>query len=111
MERFVADAVAVADFVVFDSPAGASFADATVLAGIIKRTLLVQSAGVAPSGAEAEFRMRLDQVGAEYLGVLFNRVRPEDVRGPLGGRSIYRSLPPSPPPSGTVSPTSPAIPG
>ncbi len=111
MERFVADAAAVADFVVFDSPAGASFADATVLAAIIKRTLLVQSAGVAPSGAEAEFRMRLDQVGAEYLGVLFNRVRPEDVRGPLGGRSIYRSLPPSPPPAGTVSPTSPAIPG
>ncbi|BCW97501.1 MAG: hypothetical protein KatS3mg024_0328 [Armatimonadota bacterium] len=111
MERFVEDAAAVADFVVFDSPAGASFADATVLAAIIKRTLLVQSAGVAPSGAEAEFRMRLDQVGAEYLGVLFNRVRPEDVRGPLGGRSIYRSLPPTPPPSGTVSPTSPAIPG
>ncbi len=111
MERFVADASSVADFVVFDSPAGALFADATVLAAVIKRTLLVQSAGTAPTGAEAEFRMRLDQVGAEYLGVLFNRVRPEDVRGPFGGRSIYRSLPPSAPPSGTVSPTSPAIPG
>jgi succinoglycan biosynthesis transport protein ExoP len=111
MERFVADASAVADFVVFDSPAGAAFADATVLAAVIKRTLLVQSAGVPPTGAEAEFRMRLDQVGAEYLGVLFNRVRPEEVRGPLGGRSIYRSLPPSPPAAGTVSPTSPAIPG
>ncbi len=112
VSRFLEDALSVADFVVFDTPAGAAFADATLLAAHVKRVMLVQSAGRVPRGAEAEFKARLEQVGVEFLGVVLNKVRPDDSHGVYHFRTAYAGLPPGGnPPAGTVSPTSPAIPG
>lgn len=111
MKKFLEDTIEVADFVVFDSPAGSAFADATVLASYIQRVLLVQSAGRVPRGAEREFKSRLEQVGAEFIGVVLNKVRPDDSHGLYHFRTAYAGLPQGGPPPGTVSPTSPAIPG
>ncbi|MEI6914328.1 MAG: polysaccharide biosynthesis tyrosine autokinase, partial [Armatimonadota bacterium] len=110
MERFFEDSTSVADFVVFDSPAGAAFADATVLASYIKRVLLVQSAGRVPRGAESEFKIRLEQVGAEFIGVVLNKVRPDDSHGLYHFRTAYASLPPGGN-TPAISSNSPAIPG
>ncbi len=112
MKRFYEDTIEVADFVVFDSPAGSAFADATVLASYIRRVLMVQAAGRVPRGAELEFKSRLEQVGAEFVGVLLNKVRPDDSHGLYYFRTAYAGLPEGgAPPSETVPPTSPAIPG
>lgn len=112
MQKFMDEALAVADFVIFDSPAGVAFADATVLASYAKRVLMVQSAGRVPRGAESEFKARLEQVGAELLGVVLNKVRPDDSHGVYHFRSAYASLPGrrGGGSSGSVPPTSPAIP-
>jgi len=72
----------------------------------------VQAAGRVPRGAELEFKSRLEQVGAEFVGVLLNKVRPDDSHGLYYFRTAYAGLPEGgTPPSGTVPPTSPAIPG
>ena len=111
MKAFVENAAAVADFVVFDTPAGAAFVDATVIASFVKRVLLVQCAGRVPQGAEVEFSARLQQVGAEFVGVVLNKVRPEASHGAYHFRTAYAGLPGPGNPPGSVSPTSPAIPG
>ncbi|MCC6484325.1 MAG: polysaccharide biosynthesis tyrosine autokinase [Armatimonadetes bacterium] len=111
MRHFVEEASGVADFVIFDSPAGAAFADPTVIAAYVKQVLLVQSAGRVPRGAENEFRSRLEQIGAEFVGVVLNKVRPDDSHSIYHFRTAYGRLPGSTPPAGSLGSTSPAIPG
>ncbi len=90
LTEFVAQVGSLADFVVFDSPAGSTFPDAALLASTIKNVVIVHSAGRVPRGAEAEFRTRLDMVGAEILGVVMNKVRAEDSHGHFHYRRFYQ---------------------
>jgi len=92
MTDFVAQIGTIADFVVFDSPAGITFADASLVASVVKNVVLVHSAGRVPRGAESEFRNKLDLAGANILGAVLNRVRPEDSHGYFHYRRFYADL-------------------
>lgn len=81
MVKFVKDINELADFVIFDSPAGAAFADPVLLAVLVKNVIIVHAAGSVPRGAEAEFSSRLEQVDANFLGAVLNMARPEDSHG------------------------------
>jgi len=89
MKQFVEEISKHADFVLFDSPAGIAFADSALLAALVKNVILVHSAGRVPRGAEAEFRQRLDQVQANIIGAVLNRVRPEESHGYYHYRRSY----------------------
>lgn len=92
MEAFVKDINELADYVIFDSPAGITFADATLLAALVKNVVIVYAAGTVPRGAEAEFRNRLEQVDANLLGAVLNMVNPEDSHGFYHFRVGYEEL-------------------
>lgn len=92
MTDFVKEIGTIADYVVFDSPAGVTFADATMLASRIKNVVLVYSAGKVPRGAEVEFRKRLDSAGARILSVVLNRVKPEDSHGYFYYKRFYQNV-------------------
>lgn len=92
MDKFVTAINDLADFVVFDSPAGVAFADSVLLASLLKNVLVVYAAGTVPRGAEVEFCKRLDQVSANVLGVVLNMVNPEDSHGFYHFRSGYEEL-------------------
>lgn len=81
MVRFMKEINEVADFVIFDSPAGAAFADAVLLAVLVKNVMIVHAAGTVPRGAETELNSRLEQVDANFLGAVLNMARPEDSHG------------------------------
>lgn len=99
MEQFVERTTRLADFVIFDSPAGAIFADSTLIAAHVKNVIVVHAAGQPSRGAEAEFHSRLEQVGASLIGAVLNKVRPEDSRGVYYYRRAYRELALRQPPS------------
>jgi len=92
MQQVVDELGKMADFVVFDSPAGVTFADATLLAAVVKNVILVHAAGSVPRGAEAEFQTRLDQVNSNIVGVVLNMVSPQDSHGYYHFRSSYGEL-------------------
>lgn len=92
MEQFIERTTRLADFVIFDSPAGAIFADSTLIAAHVKNVIIVHAAGQPSRGAEAEFHARLEQVGANLIGAVLNKVRPEDSRGMYYYRRAYRDL-------------------
>lgn len=79
MTKLVDEINDLADFVIFDSPAGLAFADATLMASLIRNVVIVYAAGSVPRGSEQEFRSRMMQVEANILGVVLNMVRPEDI--------------------------------
>ena len=81
MVKFVKEINELADFVIFDSPSGAAFADATLLAVLVKNVVIVHAAGSVPRGAEAEFHARLAHVDAHLMGTVLNMVKPEDSHG------------------------------
>lgn len=92
MEKFVEDVSAFADFVIFDSPAGVVFPDAAVIAAYVKNVVIAHMSGKTPRGAESEFRSKLDVVGANVIGVVLNRARPEDCNGFVHYREYYEDL-------------------
>lgn len=92
MAAFMKEIGGLADFVIFDTPAGITFADATVVASYAHNVVLVHAAGKVPRGAEAEFRGKLDFVGANVMGVVLNRVRPEDSHGYFHYRRFYKDM-------------------
>lgn len=92
MEQFIERTTRLADFVIFDSPAGAIFADSTLVAAHVKNVIIVHAAGQPSRGAEAEFHARLEQVGANLIGAVLNKVRPEDSRGVYFYQRAYREL-------------------
>jgi capsular exopolysaccharide synthesis family protein len=92
MGKFVQQISALADFVVFDSPAGATFADASVLAAYVKHVVIAHAAGKTSQGAESEFRGKLSIVGADIIGVVLNKVRPEDSNGFSHYRRFYEDV-------------------
>ena len=92
MASFVKTVNELADFVIFDSPAGITFADSIVLASLAKNVVIVHAAGTVSRGAEEEFSARLSQVNANVLGAVLNMVRPEDSHGYYHFRSAYEEL-------------------
>lgn len=92
MAKLVGELNEMADFVIFDSPAGIAFADGTLLAAMVKNVVLVYAAGTVPRGSEEEFRNRLLQVHANILGVVLNKVKPEDSHGYYHYKIAYDEL-------------------
>jgi polysaccharide biosynthesis transport protein len=96
MKTLVEQINSVADFVVFDSPAGIAFADAGILASHLKNVIIVHAAGRVSRGAETEFQARLDQGGANMVGAVLNMVHPDDSHGYFHYRRAYQDvLPPN----------------
>jgi len=92
LSKFVNAVNGLADFVVFDSPAGITFADSALLAAVVRNVIIIHAAGTVPRGAEAEFRNRLENVNANLLGAVLNMVNPEDSHGFYHFRSAYEEL-------------------
>jgi capsular exopolysaccharide synthesis family protein len=92
MVDFVQQISNLADFIVFDSPAGVTFADASLMASIIRNVLIVHAAGRPSNGAESEFRGRLELAGANVVGAILNMMRPEDSNGYSNYRQFYNGL-------------------
>jgi succinoglycan biosynthesis transport protein ExoP len=78
MKEFAKQISDLADFVIFDTPAGIAFPDPVLVASIVGNAVVVHSAGRVPRGSESELRARLDSVGIHLLGVVLNKVRRED---------------------------------
>lgn len=91
MEGVVAEVAKQADYVVFDSPAGSTFGDAAVLADHAQNIVLVHEAGRAASGAELEFHKSLERMGANVIGMVLNKTRPEDCPSYAHFRKNYES--------------------
>lgn len=71
----------LADFVVYDTPAGVTFPDPVLVASCVGNAVMVHSAGRVSRGSELEFRDRLESVGVQMLGTVLNKVRREDSSG------------------------------
>jgi succinoglycan biosynthesis transport protein ExoP len=91
-----------ADVVVIDTPAAGAFADAYVVGPLADGVLLVLEAGRPPRGIEQQVRVRLHRVGARVLGVVVNKVPPDNVdsyffydRFHNGGKARPRRLRPA----------------
>lgn len=78
MRDFAAQIAELADFVIYDTPAGIAFPDPVLVASIIGSAVVVHSAGRVPRGSEAELRARMDSSGIRILGAVLNKVRRED---------------------------------
>jgi succinoglycan biosynthesis transport protein ExoP len=92
IDDFVQRVTGFADFVIFDSPAGVTFADASLLAAAVRNVIVVHQAGRVPRGAEDEFRRRLERVDANLVGAVLNRVRREDSHGYYHFHRAYKGL-------------------
>lgn len=96
MKTFIEQITAVADFIIFDSPAGIAFADTSIIASYTKNVVIAHAAGRVTRGSESEFRSRLEQMGANLAGAILNMVHPDDSHGYFHYRRAYQDvLPPS----------------
>lgn len=68
----------VADFILIDTPAGATFADSTLISTTAGNVLIVHSAGQGMTEATREMLARFKQHGANMVGVVLNKVRLDD---------------------------------
>ncbi|MCH8275042.1 MAG: polysaccharide biosynthesis tyrosine autokinase [Armatimonadetes bacterium] len=78
MREFVEQIGKGADYIVFDSPSGATFGDPLVLAENVQNVVLIHEAGKAPSEAEFEFHKALERLGINVVGMVLNKTRPQD---------------------------------
>jgi capsular exopolysaccharide synthesis family protein len=81
MKQFVEQIKALADFVIYDTPASVTFPDAVLVAAQVGNAIVVHAAGRVSRGSEAELHARLVSVGAHELGGVLNRVKREDSSG------------------------------
>ncbi|MDR7545147.1 MAG: polysaccharide biosynthesis tyrosine autokinase [Armatimonadota bacterium] len=79
MQHLLGELKPRADLVLIDTPSAGAFADVFSLVPLAPSVLLVLGAGVPPRGIEQDVKTRLERVGAEMVGVVLNRVRPEFV--------------------------------
>lgn len=91
MSQFVEQISQGADYIVFDSPAGSTFADSQVIAGHVQNIILVHEAGQAPSGGEFEFHKALERLGVNIIGMVLNKTRPDDCPAYQHFRRNYES--------------------
>jgi capsular exopolysaccharide synthesis family protein len=92
MSDLVAAIEDIADFAIFDSPAGIAFADSALLASFVKNVIIVYAAGTVPRGEDAEFRARLDLMHVNVIGAILNKVKPEDSHGYYHFKIAYEGL-------------------
>ncbi|MHB9035837.1 MAG: GumC family protein [Armatimonadota bacterium] len=81
MKEFAEQIKALADFVIYDTPAAVTFPDAVLIAAQVGNALVVHSAGRVSRGSEAELHARLNSVGVHELGAVLNKVKREDSSG------------------------------
>ncbi|MEN6583103.1 MAG: polysaccharide biosynthesis tyrosine autokinase [Armatimonadota bacterium] len=81
MKDFSDQVKEIADFVIYDTPAGVAFPDPILVAANVGSAVIVHSAGRVPRGSEAELNERLASVGVHVLGAVLNRVKREDSSG------------------------------
>lgn len=92
MRDLTAQVHELADFVIYDTPAGVTFPDPTLVATMVGNALVVHSAGRVPRGSEAEFRARMENIGVRLLGVVLNKVRREDSSGYFHYHRSYEGI-------------------
>jgi len=92
MKEFTEQVRQVADFVVYDTPAGVTFPDAVLVSTQVGSAIVVHAAGRVPRGSEAEFRARLESVGVRLLGAVLNKVRREDSSGYFHYQRSYQGV-------------------
>jgi polysaccharide biosynthesis transport protein len=68
----------VADFIIIDTPAAATFADSTVIGLAAGNVLIVHAAGNGMTDATREMLSRLQRHEANLVGVVLNKVRLDD---------------------------------
>ena len=81
MKDFADQIKDIADFIIYDTPAGVAFPDPILVASHIGNAIVVHSAGRTSRGSELEFRTRLESVGVNLLGAVLNKVKREDSSG------------------------------
>lgn len=81
MKEFADQAKEVADFVVYDTPAGVTFPDPVLVATHVGAAVVVHCAGRVSRGSESELKARLESIGVRLLGAVLNKVRREDSSG------------------------------
>ncbi|MFQ5409291.1 MAG: polysaccharide biosynthesis tyrosine autokinase, partial [Anaerolineales bacterium] len=74
MAAILQDFAEMCDMVIVDSPPALAVTDAVVLSRAVDGVLLVVDSGTTSIGAAAQSKAQLDQVGAQVLGVVLNRV-------------------------------------
>lgn len=92
MKDFVTQVHELADFVIYDTPAGVTFPDPILVATIVGNAVVVHSAGRVPRGSEAELKARLESIGIRLLGVVLNKVRREDSSGYFHFHRSYEGI-------------------
>jgi len=93
MKELVEQLREVADFVIYDTPAGVAFPDPVLVSAHVGYALVVHSAGRVSRGSEAELRARLESVGVRLLGAVLNKVRREDSSGYFHYHRSYQGIP------------------
>ncbi|MEI6512352.1 MAG: polysaccharide biosynthesis tyrosine autokinase [bacterium] len=91
MAHFIEQASRGTDFIIIDTPAGSTFADAGIIAQSVKNVILVHEAGAPASESEGELTDRLERFGANIVGVVLNKVRYEDAPGYVNYRRSYEA--------------------
>lgn len=91
MARFIEQVSKGTDYIVIDTPAGATFADVGILAQVAKNVVLVHEAGAPATDAEAELNERLERMGANIIGIVLNKVRFEDAPGTVDYHRSYEA--------------------
>ncbi len=93
MEAVLADLRRRGDLVLVDTcPAGA-FADVFALARLATGVLLAIDAGQAPRGVEEQVKLALERVGANVIGLVLTKVRPDLVDSYYYQERYYREAP------------------
>jgi capsular exopolysaccharide synthesis family protein len=82
----------VADFVIYDTPAGVTFPDPVLVAAQVGAVVVVHSAGRVPRGSEADFHSRLQSMGVRLLGAVLNNVKREDSSSYFHYRRSYQGM-------------------
>lgn len=82
----------VADFVIYDTPAGVTFPDPVLVAAHVGAAVVVHSAGRVPRGSEIDLNVRLESIGVKLFGVVLNRVKREDSSSYFHYRRSYQGM-------------------
>jgi len=82
----------VADFVIYDTPAGVTFPDPVLVAAHVGAAVVVHSAGRVPRGSEADLNARLESIGVKLFGVILNKVKREDSSSYFHYRRSYQGI-------------------
>jgi capsular exopolysaccharide synthesis family protein len=77
------------DFIIFDTPAVATVADATIIASKVDATLLVVQVASTTLKSLTRIKKQLEDVNANILGVVLNRVKKREYKRYLGAYNYF----------------------